>query len=388
MKKFKFLFVSTMEGYPWGGSEELWSRSAVWLVQNGHTVSASVHYWEQPHEKLDNLSKYGIVIQQRKISLWDFFDYGMTKLKRKPNNRPIGLNIFKKWVHSQRPDLICFSDGNFAGNPLMMEICNLHGIPYVIVGQANSVESWPKDDQSESIRIGLAKARKVFFVSRENLELAEFQIGMHLPHAEVVWNPFNVRYDVIPHWPEAAKDNIWKLACVARLETRAKGQDLILRVLAQPKWQARPLHLTFYGSGPNEKSLKSMTEMLDLSKMITFAGHVDNIEKVWRENHALILPSRFEGLPLAMLEAMLCNRMAIVNDVSVNKDVIIDNVTGFLASAPTLKLLDSAMEQAWARREEWEAMGCKAGEYIRSLIPKDPAADFAKRLVELAENSR
>jgi hypothetical protein len=37
------LFISTMEGTPWGGSEELWSQAALRLLEKGHRISASVY---------------------------------------------------------------------------------------------------------------------------------------------------------------------------------------------------------------------------------------------------------------------------------------------------------------------------------------------------------
>ena len=45
-----------------------------------------------------------------------------------------------------------------------------------------------------------------------------------------------------PPWPVAAP--LWKLACPARIHFAAKAQDLLVRVLRQPKWRARPLQVT------------------------------------------------------------------------------------------------------------------------------------------------
>jgi hypothetical protein len=42
------------------------------------------------------------------------------------------------------------------------------------------------------------------------------------------------------------------------------------------------------------------------------------------------------------------------------------------------------MERAWHRREEWRAMGERAAARIRQLLPADPAAEFANRLLEIA----
>jgi glycosyltransferase involved in cell wall biosynthesis len=168
------------------------------------------------------------------------------------------------------------------------------------------------------------------------------------------------------------------------LEPQAKGQDIALQVLSQEKWRTRPVQLTFYGSGPQEQGLKALVEMLGLEAKVHFAGHVSDVQAIWGRNHALLLPSRYEGLPLALVEAMLCNRVPIVTAVAGNPDVVCDGVSGFLAEAPTVRHLDEAMERAWDQRTNWQAMGEVAGERIRQLVPQDPAADFAARLLTLA----
>lgn len=385
MKKRRFVFVSTMEGCPWGGSEELWSRAAVHLVKAEHHVAASVRHWAGPNTKLDELERAGVAIQKRRLTLQDFVDYVIAKSRRKPGKRPAGYGAFKRWLKAQAPDLVCFSDGAFASSHWFLDACRVRSIPYVSLGQANDVRFWPLDEDLKAKRDSLAAACAAFFVSQQNRELAELQIAARLPLGEVVWNPFNVPWDAAPPWPiQADEPEVWRLACVARLEPQAKGQDIALQVLSQEQWQTRPVQLTFYGSGPQEQGLKALVEMLGLQAKVRFAGHVADVQAIWGQNHALLLPSRYEGLPLALVEAMLCSRVPIVTAVAGNPDVVCDGVSGFLAEAPTVRHLDEAMERAWSQRMKWQVMGTVAGERIRQLVPQDPAADFAARLLTLA----
>ena len=75
---------------------------------------------------------------------------------------------------------------------------------------------------------------------------------------------------------------------------------------------------------------------LGLGTRIEFAGHVADIVGIWSKHNALVLPSRCEGLPLALVEAMLCGRPAIATNVAGHGEVIEDGVTGILAEAPTV----------------------------------------------------
>lgn len=53
MQGDRIVFVSTMDGIPWGGSEELWSRTALaLLVDQGYAVSASVLEWSPLHKRV------------------------------------------------------------------------------------------------------------------------------------------------------------------------------------------------------------------------------------------------------------------------------------------------------------------------------------------------
>jgi glycosyltransferase involved in cell wall biosynthesis len=141
-----------------------------------------------------------------------------------------------------------------------------------------------------------------------------------------------------------------------------------------------------YGNGVNAKTLARLKELWNL-EMVEFAGFVSNPEDIWTTEHILVLPSRVEGLPLAVVEAMLCGRPCIVTDVAGNTEVVEDNVTGFVAAAPTPALLDEAMERAWNRRDDWRSIGQAAARRIRELIPCDPVGEFIAEIKQLLTQS-
>ena len=67
--------------------------------------------------------------------------------------------------------------------------------------------------------------------------------------------------------------------------------------------------------------------MLQL-KNVHFRGHVNDIRAIWEQNHLLVLPSRYEGLPLALVEAMWCGRPAVVTDVGGNAELCVGKRNG------------------------------------------------------------
>ncbi|MEI7911052.1 MAG: glycosyltransferase family 4 protein [Verrucomicrobiota bacterium] len=381
----RIAFISGMVHAPWGGSEVLWSETAQRLLKGGHSVLASVAHWPETPRPVTALQASGCVVDKRQwIPESRLHRRLISKLTRRSLLHP-GWEPSWKRIVDFKPDLVCISHGSVLCGVEWMLRCRLASLPYVSVAQANCAHWWPEDgrlDESTAVYHG---ARRAYFVSKANLDLFERQLGMPLPNGEVVCNPFNVPWDARPSWPE--DHGRFKLACVGRLEPAAKGQDLLFGVLSEPKWRERALEVSLFGTGSSGDGLARLAEHDRLGDTVKFGGHIADIESVWRDHHALILPSRYEGLPLSLVEAMLCGRTAIVTDVAGNREVLEDNVTGFLAAAPTVCHLDEAMERAWLQRQHWQSMGTVAAATIRRQVPRDPAQVFADKLLALSQAS-
>ncbi len=263
----------------------------------------------------------------------------------------------------------------------VMEICQQNGWKYASIVQAASEFHWPDDNRAFRLRGAYRGAAAAFFVSKHNLQLTEKQIAARIPHGEIAWNPFGVDYHQPLSWPSKSKR--FNVACVGRLQPDAKGQDILLQILSRDCWRRRSLGVTFFGNGVNRRQLEDLAIMLDV-RDIHFGGFVADVREIWREHHALVLPSRKEGMPIVLLEANLCGRPAICNGVAGISEVLDDGVTGFLSKAPEVDLFAEALERAWEQRDEWCAMGQRAAAKVRGLVPEKPADAFAERLEQLA----
>ena len=371
------VFVSTMEGSPWGGSEELWSQAAFLLREGGHRVSASLAHSTGSRPVLKRLQEAGVNVRSR-LPEWNVWERAWRKVTRQPS-----VELPRKetsWLAQQRPDLVCISQGGIADGLSWMLHCRSAGIPYASIVQSNAEWLWPDDAQGEQMAAAYTSAETCFFVSESNRELLEDQIGEQLTNACLVRNPFNVPPHVNVQWP--ATDPDWHLACVARLDPVAKGQDILLRLLAAEKWRRRNLKVRFYGTGRCERNIRRLADRLALTN-VEFLGHVSDVEQIWADNHALVLPSRYEGTPLALVEAMFCARPCIVTDVAGNPELVEHGITGFVACGASINLLDRALEEAWQRRDEWQRIGVTARERIASLVPPDPVRQFCERLIRV-----
>jgi glycosyltransferase involved in cell wall biosynthesis len=132
-----------------------------------------------------------------------------------------------------------------------------------------------------------------------------------------------------------------------------------------------------------QNGVKRMVDHFRLQDRVTFAGYVASVEGIWAENHVLVMPSRYEGLPLSIVEAMLCARPVVATNVAGNSEVVEDGVSGFLAEAPTVPSMANALERLWLRRTDLQDIGIAAATRIRQMIPADPVGLFSANIESL-----
>lgn len=376
----RIAIYSTMAGLPWGGSEELWHRAALVLRARGHAVVSSTVKWGPTPAPLVRFLAAGGEPHFRRTPTFG------RRVRRKLEQSGLIRHHSARWLQRTRPDLVLINLSCHTDDPQIAVTCRRLGIRYAILLQAASPYQWIANRWLDDTRADFAHAEQCFFVSAENREIMEANLAAAIPQAEIVDNPFSVPLDAAPAWP--ADQPTWKLACVARLHFISKSQDILLQVLRQPKWRARPLEVTLWGS--DQGSLAHIERLIDhygLRGRVLYGGFATDIEALWSQHHGLILPSRLEGNPLSLIEAMVCGRVPIVTQVGRAAELIDDNESGFIAPAATVALVDEALERAWQRRHEWQAMGQRAARAIRARHSLQPAEDFADRLLSSASQA-
>jgi glycosyltransferase involved in cell wall biosynthesis len=75
-----------------------------------------------------------------------------------------------------------------------------------------------------------------------------------------------------------------------------------------------------YGEGLKRNGLERLAQRLGISDRVVF-GFMP-VEEIWARNHVLVMLSRLEGLPLTMVEAMLCRRPVVATDVAGHSEII------------------------------------------------------------------
>lgn len=233
--------------------------------------------------------------------------------------------------------------------------------------------------EARLVRI-LEKAAGVYFVSKRLLENAREQLLIDIPRAKVVKNPVNLTSTDIEPWPE--DDEILRIAAVGRLDAHVKGQIRLLHALSSECWKSRKWRLGIFGSGPDREKIEKAMHFYGLSEKVFFGGFVENVRaEIWKNNHALVMPSMLEGMPLTLVEAMVCGRPAVCSDVGGASELIEDDVNGFLAGSPFAKQMEEGLERLWQARGRMKEMGARAHMDATAFLPIDPGKDLHDLLI-------
>ena len=370
-------FVSLMKVFPWGGSEELWYRTAKLALANGHTVSTLTQRWEIHPEKINELNSLGANTEFYFKPQYSIGERAAIKFKFKNNVLEVIPDI--------NADVFVVSNGStwdFVQHYPLAEYIIRQGKPYIIINQhsyeSGNILAGPSRENAIQF---MHNARRIFFVATRNIDAAERQVAYHIPNTQIISNPININNLAIKAFPNSTQ---LSMACVARLDCDYKGQDILLQALSAEHWVARDFHLTFYGAGPHLSHIQLLITLYQLQDKVSIAGHVRDVDSIWDANQVLVLPSLSEGMPLALVEAMLSGRTALATDVGDNNRYIIDGQTGFLVATASVKSLAGGLERLWNNRASLQTMGEHAFKHacaITDLHPEQILLNF----IELIE---
>jgi glycosyltransferase involved in cell wall biosynthesis len=148
-------------------------------------------------------------------------------------------------------------------------------------------------------------------------------------------------------------------------------------------------NLVIAGSGPMENELHRLSDELGLEDRVQFLGFEPNVLRWMRVANGFVLASRWEGLPMVVLEAAACGVPAVATDVPGTHEVVVDGKTGLLAAQGSAKALAAAMTRMMEMPgEERRAMGERARQFVQEHYSLDAALDRWEALyAELLERN-
>ncbi|MBX2861559.1 MAG: glycosyltransferase family 4 protein [Vampirovibrio sp.] len=135
-----------------------------------------------------------------------------------------------------------------------------------------------------------------------------------------------------------------RIVQVSRFETAKKGQDTLLEALrlcvqSNMDVRCRLVGNTTSTTEPMLASLRQLVRELDLEDRVEFVVNRTDIPQQLSDQHLFVLPSRYEGFGLVVIEAMASGLPVIASDIDGPREIIQDGRNGFLFSPNTPQTL-------------------------------------------------
>jgi glycosyltransferase involved in cell wall biosynthesis len=140
-------------------------------------------------------------------------------------------------------------------------------------------------------------------------------------------------------WQAAGAEVV--IGSVGRLESQ-KAPDFGLHIVARLLKQGLPIRYVWIGDGPLRREFEALARQLGIADRVRIDGWQSDISGCLQALDLLLMPSRFEGLPLALLEAMCAGLCCCVSDVDGMAEAIEPGKTGYLCPLGDL--------DAWVRQ--------------------------------------
>jgi glycosyltransferase involved in cell wall biosynthesis len=177
-----------------------------------------------------------------------------------------------------------------------------------------------------------------------------------------------------------------RLLFVGRLVYQ-KGGDILLDALAKIKdhdWE-----LSVVGDGPRRPDWENQADKLGLGDRVHFQGWLDKADLLvqYQKANIFVLPSRHEGMPNVVLEAMGCGLPVIATRIAGSEDLVLDGNTGYLINPDSPHELSEALLKLIDHKEDINKMGEAARTRVIENFSWDSVADRYLTLLSRARNT-
>ncbi|WP_297420731.1 glycosyltransferase [Clostridium sp.] len=262
------------------------------------------------------------------------------KLIKRPEGRKNIVYLIKlfKHMYKENPDIIhCHNKASFILAIYIKKFIRKLDIIYTI--HDNNIVR-----RDKSLVSSINKYCKKIICVSKSVEDECIENFIDKNKISVVNNAIDIEKFNLPKYKHATIN----IVCVARIDIEKKGQDLLIKAV---KDIADKYNIVVYFAGEiasvQKKEdlyyLKKLCEQFKLKDRVEFLGNIDNIPELLRNMDILVLPSRYEGFGLAIIEAMASKTKVIASDVDGPRNIISKD-SGYLFNSGDYKDLQEKIE--------------------------------------------
>ncbi len=350
-------FLSLMNGSAWGGSEEMWYRTALWMCTNNYKVGIACYDWEEKTIRIQKLKQSGCSIYLL------------------PNKK----GLLKKWALKKVLQAMPFSQYNLTviNQGGWEEI--LHGpfknlytqLPNYVIANHNYTENATLSFKKQKLlQQWILHAKMNFGATKKIFEVIERNFNITIEKKTTLINPITFTPDAeASQYPLFTNDTAI-LIMLAELDTARKAQDILIRALSSAKWKDRNWQLHLYGKGKDAAMLEKLIQQSALENKIFLKGFTSNIKQTLQNCHLLLQCTLIDAMPLSVVEAMAMARPCVVSNIGDMPVWIEDRVNGFVCNEVSVNGIDEALEKCWQQKLHWASLGKNAFDTFIKKYPQ------------------
>lgn len=233
---------------------------------------------------------------------------------------------------------------------------------------------------SETPGLAMRMARRMFFrrldfvVVQSERSITWFRDFLRLPMENLVLIP-NVVRRPLPDTTTSASEATSRrsdppvVVCVGRL-TEQKGFDYALEAFSLVRRACPDARMLIVGEGPLDAALRQTADRLGIADHVAFSPTVSDLSAIWRGTDVFFLPSRYEGFPNVLAEAMAHGVPPVAFDCPTGpSDLIRHGENGFLTGVGDVRAAADFVIELIRNRQLRSQMGDRAKEVATTFSP-------------------
>ena len=146
------------------------------------------------------------------------------------------------------------------------------------------------------------------------------------------------------------------ILCTGELNDN-KNQKTLISAAALLKEKIPNLKVLLAGNGPKEQELREQIKTLGVENIVTLLGYRTDLERVTPAVDVVVSCSKREGLPLNIIEAMLCEKPVVASVNRGHKELVEDGATGYLFLSDDVKAISEYIFSLFQDKMQMEKMG-------------------------------
>lgn len=269
------------------------------------------------------------------------------------------LRLLRGAIRHSRPDVVV----SFINQTNVLTLLAVEGLglPTLVVEQSDPHTFPIKPVWDYLRRLTYERAAGIVLLSARD---AEYFAPRLRARVAVIPNPFLPPRATPETDSRAGTTRPLQLIAVGRLH-RDKGFDILLEAFALLKARYPQWRLVVLGEGEERERLEVLREAFGLDECVSFPGRVKDPYSFLTEASLFVMPSRTEGFPLALCEALACGLPAVCTDCAGGvRDIIQDTVNGVLVPKEDAHALARALERLMADEDERRRLAARAPEVV------------------------